>query len=42
MNGYNQVVEVFAEEIQADPVAAVTNSWQVMIYDGKITGEKTT
>ena len=37
VNGYYQVVEVFAEAIQSLPVDAVTNSWEVTLTDGCIT-----
>jgi len=41
--GYAQVIDVFAEAIQADPTKAVEESWNVTIsVDNKITGEKTT
>lgn len=37
-DGFNQVVDVFAEAIQADPTKAVEDSWKVTIdADGKIT-----
>ena len=35
--GYRQVVEVFAEAIQAEPDEAVTDSWNVTIADDVIT-----
>ena len=35
--GYRQVVEVFAEAIQAEPDNAVTDSWNVTIADDVIT-----
>jgi len=41
--GYAQVVDVFAEAIQADPTKAVEESWNVTIsVANEITGEKTT
>lgn len=35
-DGYQQVVEVFADAIQSKPVHAVTDSWGVTIANGKI------
>ncbi|MBQ3014973.1 MAG: hypothetical protein IJD75_07565 [Clostridia bacterium] len=35
-DGYKQVIDVFAEAIQANPVEAVQNSWNVTVSDGKI------
>ena len=41
-DGYRQVVDVFAEAIQAKPVKAAEDSWKVDIDNaGKITGERT-
>lgn len=34
--GYRQVVEVFAEAIQAEPAKAAESAWNVKITDGKI------
>lgn len=35
-DGYRQVVEVFAEAIQANPAQAASNEWNVTVTDGKI------
>lgn len=41
-NGFLQVVDVFAEAIQAEPTKAVTESWKVTVDgDGNITGMST-
>lgn len=37
-----QVIEVFAEAIQADPNTAVKEAWDVTVTDGRITSASTT
>ena len=41
-DGYRQVVEIFAEAIQADPTDAVVHAWDVTISGNNISGFKTT
>ena len=39
-DGYRQVVEVFAEAIQANPAQAASIEWNVTVTDGKIVSIK--